>query len=675
MNKNLPEEIKNLPYWDQDLELEERVQDLLNRLTLEEKFKLIAGKHHWYTKSIDRLGIDQFAMTDGPHGIGPHSSNGKECTYFPPAICKGATWNRKLSWEFGKALAEEVRDIDYHMILGPGVNIDRTPLCGRTFEYQTEDPFLNKELAVPTVKGIQSQRIAACVKHYICNNQEKNRFTYSAEVSQRALEEIYYPAFKACVEEGDAWSFMGCYNKVNGIYGCEHEHLLREVLMNKWGFRGFVVSDWRATANCESPETCIKAGLSLEMPRTIQYKRRYLRKAYKEGKFKEETLDKNVERLLRVMFLVGLFDDKKTLPKGSRNTKEHHEIARKIAEEGIVLLKNENNLLPLDGQKIQKIAILGPNADKKMGEAGGSSQVRPPYEITPLKGIKEKLDDTIKIVDDIESADYVILVLGLNHEQNMDAENFDKETLELPKSQIELISSTIEKNENIIIILINGSPIVMDPWIEKIPVILEAWYPGMEGGSVIADILFGDINPSGKLPLTFPKKLSDSPAHQSERRYSDNEKIYYDEEIFVGYRFFDRENIEPLFPFGFGLSYTNFSLDNLKVNKKDFSSNDTVEIKVDIKNTGDVDGAEVIQLYIKDLESSAERPPKELKGFEKVDLKAGETKTVKFSLKKDAFAFFNEDNKKWLIEEGDFELLIGTSSRDIHLRSKVSYIG
>lgn len=673
MSKDLTEDIRNLPYWDQSLDLEKRVQDLLDRLSAEEKFKLLAGRHHWYTKPIERLGIKPFNMTDGPHGISPNSSNGKECTYFPTTICKAATWNRNLSKQFGKALAEEVREIGYHMILGPGINIDRTPLCGRTFEYQTEDPFLNKELAVPTVNGIQDQRIAACVKHYICNNQELNRHTYSAEVGERALKEIYYPAFKACVEEADAWSFMGCYNKINGVYGCEHEELLRDVLMENWGFRGFVVSDWRATKYCEGPETCLKAGLSLEMPRTIQYKRRYLRKAFKKGKFTEEILNDNIKRLLRVMFLVGLFDDKESLPEGSRNTKEHQIVARKIAEEGIVLLKNEGNLLPLNINEIRKLAILGPNADKKLAEGGGSSLVRPPYEITPLIGIQEKIGDKIVLTKNIEDADAVILVLGLNHEQHMDAENWDKKTLALPEEQLTMINSVVEKNKKVIVTLINGSPISMDPWIEDVPVIIEAWYPGMEGGHAIADIIFGDVNPSGKLPLTFPKKLSDSPAHRSERRYSDQEKIYYDEGIFIGYRFFDKENIEPLFPFGFGLSYTTFSFENMKVNTPEFTKDQTIEVSLDVKNIGDLAGAEVIQLYVQDIESSLERPPKELKEFKKVYLEPGGTSNIKFILDRSSFAFYNDKEKRWVVEPGEFMILLGNSSRNVHLKSKVRY--
>ena len=337
------EELSKLPFMNNDLGLEERVEDLLGRLTTEEKFKLFTGMQMFYTRPIKRLNIPKFKMCDGPHGIGPHSSGNAECTYFPVGICRTATWNPKLAEEFGVALAQEIRDIGYHMSLGPGINIIRTPLCGRNFEYQTEDPYLNKLMAVHIVKSLQSQRIAACVKHYICNNQETNRFTVSSEVSERALQEIYLPAFKATVTETDAWSFMSCYNKVNGVYGCENKNLIIERLRNEWGFRGFVVTDWYATRWSESTEKAMNAGLSLEMPMPIKYKKKKLRKVFSEGKFTEETINENIRRLLRVMFLTGVFDDNSKIPSGSRNTSEHQLIARKTAEEGIVLLINENN--------------------------------------------------------------------------------------------------------------------------------------------------------------------------------------------------------------------------------------------------------------------------------------------------------------------------------------------
>ncbi len=668
------EELRNLPFHDMNLPLEERVEDLLKRLTLEEKFKLCAGKQLWFTKPIKRLGIPSFKMTDGPHGIAPHSSNNKECTYFPTAICRASTWNPSLLEHFGVALAEEVREIGYHMILGPGINIQRTPMCGRTFEYQTEDPYLNSKLAVATVKGIQSQRIAACVKHYACNNQETNRFTYSAEVSERALQEIYLPAFRATVIEADAWSFMSCYNKVNGVYGSESEDLIKKRLMGEWGFRGFVVSDWGASSNCTSTESCIKAGLSLEMPRPILYKDKKLKKAFNEGKFSIEALDDNIRRLLRVMFLTGMFDDPATLPSGKRNTPEHQELARRIAEEGLVLLKNQGGLLPLDLNAINKIAILGPNADKKMAEGGGSSQVKPPHEITPLEALKQKCGSKIVVNSDPSDADVALIFAGLNHEREMDAEGIDKKSFHLPQDQVELIKETAKKNPKTIVVLIIGSPVSMIEWIDDVPVVLIPWYAGMEAGYAITNILFGEVNPSGKLPITFPKNLSDSPAHQSHETYPGNEKVLYKEGVFVGYRHFDTRGIEPLFPFGYGLSYTNFTCENISLSSNSLKKGETLTIAVDVINTGDREGAEVVQLYLQDAESSVERPLKELKGFSKVFLNPKEKKTVQFTLTEQDLSFFDEKSMIWKSEPGTFKVLIGNSSKNILQQAEFEYI-
>ncbi|MHA1534651.1 MAG: beta-glucosidase family protein [Promethearchaeota archaeon] len=672
------EELSQLPFRDESLELEVRVKDLLSRLTLAEKFKLCSGRLMWHTKFIKRLGVKSYTMYDGPHGVRDDTMGKTKSTYFPSAICRAATWDPKLSYEFGKAVAEEVREVGAHMLLAPGINIQRTPMNGRTFEYQTEDPHLNKILAVATVKGIQSQRIAACVKHFVCNNQETNRFTSSSEVSERALQEIYLPAFKATVQEADAWSFMTCYNKVNGIYGSENYNLLRERLMENWGFRGFTVSDWLATAYT-STEGCVNAGLSLEMPTSKKLSKTQLKNAFEEGKFSEETLNGNIRRLLRVMFLVGLFDEKSTLPSGSRNTPEHQSIARKIAENGIVLLKNKNDLLPLDIDKLKKLAIVGPNADNKFGggdilSGGGSSVNYPPYEITPLEGIKQKCMGRVEIIETPSEADITIIFAGLNHEHGMDAEGEDKKFFELPLEQIELIKRTVKQNPRTIVVLINGSPIAMDDWINSVPSVIEAWYGGMEVGTAIANVLFGDVNPSGKLTLTFPKKLSDSPAHKSERNFPGvEEKVFYDEGIYVGYRYFDKEQIEPLFPFGYGLSYTTFNYENLKLNKEKFSKNDTVTVSVDIVNTGNRSGAEIIQLYVQDIESSTDRPPKELKQFEKVNLEQNEKKTVEFNLRFSDFSFYDDSTHSWVVEPGTFNILIGSSSRAIHLQKEIEY--
>ncbi len=679
MNEKYSEDqIQGLPFMDKNLDLEKRVEDLLSRLTLEEKFKLSSGRLMWHTKPIKRLSVKPFTMYDGPHGVRADTMGEIKSTYFPSAICRAATWNPKLSYDFGKAVAEEVRDVGAHMLLAPGINIQRTPMNGRTFEYQTEDPYLNKVLAVATVKGIQSQKIAACVKHFVCNNQETNRFNVSSEVSERALQEIYLPAFKATVLEADAWSFMTCYNKVNGIYGSENTNLLRERLMGEWDFRGFTVSDWNATAYANTAD-CVKAGLSLEMPTAKKYNKRNMRKAYQEGGFKEEDLNDNIRRLIRVMFLVGLYDDEKTLPKGSRNTPEHQAIARKVTEEGIVLLKNDNDSLPLNLNNIKKIAVLGPNANLSIEgdgilSGGGSSVNFPPYEISPLDGLKEKCLNKVELTKIPSEADATIIFAGLSHDHGMDAEGEDRNSFELPSEQIELIQKTAKECTNTIVILINGSPIAMNNWIDNVSSVVEAWYGGMEAGNAIASVIFGDINPSGKLTITFPKKLSDSPAHVSRRTFPGDDKVFYDEGIFVGYRHFDTKDIEPLFPFGFGLSYTTFSYENLMIDKKKIGSGDVIKVSIDVTNSGKFEGKEIVQLYVQDVESSVERPTKELKGFEKVSLHPNETKTVIIELKKEDFSFYNETVNSWVVENGTFNILIGSSSRDIRLQGEIEYL-
>jgi beta-glucosidase len=668
-------DLSNLPFMDMNLDLEERVVDLLKRLTLEEKFTLSSGMKWWYTKPIDRLGIRSFAMHDGPHGVRVDNEGKIKSTYFPSAICRSATWNLDLSEKFGIAIAQEIRDVGAHMLLAPGINIHRTPMCGRTFEYQTEDPYLNKKLAVAVVNGVQSQRVAACIKHFICNNQETNRFTVSSEVSERALQEIYYPAFKAAVQEADAWSVMSCYNKLNGIYGSDNKHLLTEVLRDEWGFRGFVVTDWFATRLGTTTESCVYAGLTLEMPSAIKYDPDKMLQAYEAGKFSLETFDENVKRLLRVMFLVGLFDDEDTLPKGSRNTPEHQALTREIAEEGIVLLKNTGDFLPLDLKKVKKIAVIGPTAKRKTYLGGGSSSNFPPYEVKPIRGIKDKCKEQVEIITNPSEADVTLIFVGLLHEEGGDAENWDKNSFNLPSDQIDLINKTVKDNPNTIVINTSGSPVSIVEWIDKVPAVLQAWYGGMEAGNAIAAIIFGDVNPSGKLPITFPKKLSDSPAHVSERTYPGDEKVYYEEGIFVGYRHFDTKNIEPVFPFGHGLSYTNFKYENLEISKDKVSGDEYLNIILEITNSGNYIGAEVVQLYIQDVECSVERPVKELKGFEKVKLKPDEKRMIKFEIGKEDLSFFDEDDNCWKVEKGLFKILIGSSSRDIRLQGEIEYLG
>jgi beta-glucosidase len=664
-----------------DLDLETRVKDLLNRLTLDEKFSLLSGTEKWKTKPLPRLGVPSMWMTDGPHGVAPHPEQHSGTTSFPAAICMASTWNPDLMYAFGTAIAQEVRSIGFHMLLAPGMNIDRTPMNGRTFEYLTEDPYLNRKMAAQIVKGVQSQRIAACIKHFAANNEETHRYSMSSEVSERALHEIYLPAFKECVEQADAWSLMACYNRINGIYGCAHEELVRNTLMNKWGFRGCVVSDWGATKPIKNVEDCIKAGLSLEMPEDHRLKPRRLAKALRLGKITMDQLDDNVRRLLRVLFLVGLFDDPASLPPGSRNTPEHQQVSYRLAAEGAVLLKNENNLLPLEKSRIKKIAVLGPNADKKMAYGGGSSIVQCPYEITALEGLISYCGSEIQIGSDLNGVDAAILVMGLNHDLYNDCEGRDRKSFELPQDQIDLIRSTCRKIPKTIVVLINGSPIAMDPWLEEVPALLEAWYGGMEAGKVIAQILFGDLNPEGKLPITFPKKLADSPAHTNPPRtypgimklLLKHDRVYYDEDIFVGYRHFEEKNIKPLFPFGFGLSYTQFAFSNLKIAKIEPNEDPEVRISVDVKNIGDREGKEVVQVYVQTPGQVIARPKKELKAFQKVHLRPGESKTVSLTLKKSECAYYDTPTKSWVVEPGIHRILVGNSSDNIIHTAEINW--
>ncbi|MFW9803031.1 MAG: beta-glucosidase, partial [Candidatus Thorarchaeota archaeon] len=631
------------------------------------------------TKPIRRLGVPSFRMTDGPLGIAFHSGGFKRCTRFPATISVAATWNRSMVNEMGIAIADEIRAINRHLLLAPGINIARTPLNGRTFEYFSEDPYLTKELAIPLVKGMQSNGVGACIKHYAANNQEIDRRSCNSVVDERALHEIYLRAFHEVVIEGDAWSVMGSYNKVNGVYACENSYLIREVLMNRWGFKGFVVTDWFATRQYETAEGCINAGLSLEMPVPSKYKQKTLLKAFKEGEFSEDTLDDLVFRVLRVMHLTGAFKENDVMPKGSRNTREHQNLSRRIAEEGMVLLKNEGQILPLNLEDIDTIALIGPNLKKRFGRIlyGGSSAVWPPYEISPLKGLQEKLKGKTRIVKDISSADAAIIFVGLNHNKGQDSESHDRAELGLPEKQVQLINETAKDNPNTIVVIVAGSPITMNDWLENVPAILDAWYSGMEGGRAIANILFGDAYPSGKLPITFPKKLTDSPAHSTgdPRNYpGDEEKnVYYDEGIFVGYRWFDEKDIEPLFPFGYGLSYTSFEFGDVRPQIDKFSGvTDSISVEVDLENVGEKNGAEVIQIYCRDIESSVERPPQELVGFEKVVLQPGEKKSVPVLIKPKDLMFYDVNRHDWHLEPGEFELRIGNSSRDLFSNLKIS---
>jgi beta-glucosidase len=658
-------------YRDSQQELETRVQSLLDALTIDEKLSLCAGQNFWETRGIPRVGLKPFRMTDGPRGVAFHSSRMKRCTAFPSGIAQAAAWDEQLMRRFGEALAEETKSTGARMILAPAINITRTPLNGRTFEYFSEDPLLNARLTIPMVDGVQSRQVAACIKHFAANNQETNRIRNSSEVSERALQEIYLPAFKAAVEQADAWSIMAAYNAVNGVAACESEDLLKHRLRGEYGFRGFVVSDWFAVRRTSSPEACVKAGLNLEMPgKGSRYRTKNIKAAFEQKLFTEDELDENLKGLLRVMALSGHLDGDK--PTGKRNTPEHQRLAREMAEAGITLLKNEGGLLPLDPSRVKKVALLGPKLKRRNCWPlwGGSAGVWPPYEVTPKQGLLQENNGRFQFVSSPADADMVLLFVGASHRPGFDSEAKDRNHMELPPGQEDLIRETVATNPNTVVVLTNGGPLSM-PWLEQVPAVLETWYPGMEGGAAIARTLFGDVSPSGKLPLTFPKSLDDSPAHRSERTFpGDRRSVHYEEELFVGYRHFDKFNIEPLFPFGHGLSYTEFTYFDISVSDKNLSAGKPIEISMRLTNSGPVAGAEVVQLYIADLQAEEDRPAIALKGFAKQHLEAGKSVTVQFQLAAEDLAIFCPHSEAWQIREGNYRILLGSSSRDIRQQAE-----
>jgi beta-glucosidase len=681
-------------YLDRSQPLEARVEDLLGRLTLEEKIKLCHADSKFTSAAIPRLGIPRRWLSDGPHGVredvGPDTWDvaGRTddfATALPAAICLAATWNPELAQEAGQVIGQEARKRGKDIMLGPGVNIMRTPLCGRNFEYYGEDPFLAGRMAVGYIKGVQSQGVASCVKHFAANNQETDRGTINVEMDERTLREIYLPAFKAAVQEAKVWTVMGAYNKFRGTHCCESDYLLNQVLKKEWGFQGLVVSDW---AGVHDTRGAVLGGLDLEMGTDKAYDDFYLAKAFREGvkngTYPQAVLDDKVRRNLRVMIGTGVFDQRS---EGSLNTKAHQDTARRVAEEGIVLLKNEKNFLPLDANKIKSVAVIGENATRLQTYGGDSSRVKAFYEISPLAGILNRIGTNVNVtysegyrkggdaalaeraVAAAKAADVVIYVGGINHDIGYDSEGGDKKGLEIPYGQVELLQKLTKANPRLVAVLVGGSPMEMDAWLGQVPAVLLSWYSGMEGGNAIARVLFGDVNPSGKLPATFPKRLADSPAHTGGAKSfpGENGTTVYSEGVFVGYRWFDTKNIEPLFAFGHGLSYTTFKYANLKVVRGGDASSPSATVEFEITNTGRRAGAEVAQIYVQDVKASVARPMMELKGFQKVALQPGETKKVSVTLDRGAFAFFDEKQSSWVAEAGEFKVLVGASGRDVQL--------
>jgi beta-glucosidase len=711
----------NAPYKNAALPVETRVKDLLSRMTLEERATMLSGSGWMESASIVRLGIPAIKMADGPMGVRSwagssaitnSSANPVKVltTSFPAGVAMAATWDTDLVEREGQAIGQEVKSLGRDMILGPTVNINRVPLWGRNFEGYGEDPYLAARLGVAYIRGVQGEGVIPSVKHFAANNEEYERHRVNAKIDERTLHEIYLPAFKAAVQEADVWTVMSAYNKVNGVHCAESMYLLSDVLKKEFGFKGFVISDWGSTY---STVPTVKAGMDLEMPGGPPMKPWLERPAtqaagnsdgwlvpekvlaeVKAGNISEAALDDNVSRILRVIFVSGIFDHPHTAL-GDVDTPTQQEVARQAATEGIVLLKNTESLLPLDPAKIHTIAVIGPNAAVARTGGGGSSLVRPKYAIAPLDGIQKRAGNGIQVTsamgvgmegenpaqdtpeskakllkeaaDAAAKADVAVVVVGRYFKN--EGEGFDVKTMDLPAGQDELIAAVEQANPHTIVVLNTGNPVTMTRWIDKTPALLDMWYSGQEGGNALASILFGDANPSGKLPVSLPKKFEDSPA--AKNYPGQNLEVTYAEGIYIGYRYYDTKNVEPQFPFGFGLSYTTFEYSGLKVTPGKAAGEQPVEVTLKVRNTGKREGAEVVELYVHDGHSKIDRPAHELKGFSRVNLKPGETKTVQLKLNRAAFSYWSPEKKTWVAEPGKFEIEVGASSRDIRLRAPV----
>ncbi len=694
-----------------DEDIEAQIEETLQELTPEEKVRMIHASSSFTSGGVERLGIPELVMSDGPHGVRhehgrdwtPDEDANDANTYLPVGTALAATWNPDLGYAFGQVLGREAAYRGKDIILGPGFNIIRDPLNGRNFEYMTEDPYLNAQMAVQSIKGIQEQGIAACAKHYIANSLEYERDMVDVQMSERALREIYLPAFKAAVQEAGVHTIMSAYNKLRGEYCSHSAYLLDEILRGEYGYKGLVVSDWNAV---KSTMGAIDVGLDIEMGTDLQHMREGREPDYNdyhlgdtlltllnEGKVEEVHVDNKVRNILRVMHKIHKFDGQR--PEGAFNTPQHQQVARKVADEALVLLKNDG-VLPMQQSGLSKLAVVGAHTVAKHSEGGGSSQVKALYEVTPMEGLQNLLGESTEIlfaegfevardteatdeqiaeaVDKVKEADAAIYFGGWTHgyskdwgDAAFDWESADKSSLELPFGQNKLINAVLDANPNTVIVLFGGGPMDMEQWGDKAKGILQVWYPGMDGGNAIADVLFGKVNPSGKLPMTYPKKLEDSPAHALASYPDENLIIDHKEDIFVGYRYFDSYDVEPAFAFGHGLSYTDFRFANPLIK----NLQETVTITMTLLNTGEMAGAEVVQVYVEDVESRLRRPQKELKAFKKVFLDAGESKQFQIELDRDAFRYFDDEQMEWVLEPGTFKLHIGASSRDIRLTEEV----
>jgi beta-glucosidase len=709
------------PYKNAKLPVDKRVADLLGRMTLEEKATMLSGSGWMESAPIERLGIPAIKMADGPMGVRSWAGSSAvtnaantskvETTSFPSGVTMAATWDTDLVQREGQAIGQEVKAWGRDMILGPTVNINRQPLWGRNFEGYGEDPYLTSRLGVAYIKGVQSEGVIPSLKHFAVNNEEYERHRVNVTIDERTLHEIYLPAFKAAVQEADVWNVMSAYNEVNGVHCGENMYLLTDVLKKEFEFKGFVVSDWGSTY---STAPTVNAGMDTEMPggppmqkwivnpRTqesgngdgwlVQEK---VLDEVKAGHITETTINDNVGRILRVIFLSGIFDHLHT-GGGEVDTPDQRAVALQGATEGIVLLKNEGGLLPLDTAKIHSIAVIGPNAAVARTGGGGSSLVRPKYSIAPLDGIKTRAGNALQVTYALgvgmegedpaqdtpdarekamkeaaaaaAKADVAIVVVG--RYSKLESEGFDVKTMDLPAGQDELIAAVEQANPHTIVVLNTGDPVTMTKWIDKTPALVDMWYGGQEGGHALASVLFGDANPSGKLPVTLPKKFEDSPAAAN---YPGKDlEVNYAEGLYVGYRYFDTKNVEPQFPFGFGLSYTTFEYSGLKITPGKANGKEPLQVSLKVRNSGQRAGAEVVELYVHDGHSKIDRPVHELKGFQRVEMKPGESKTVQFTLDRAALSYWNPATKAWQADPGTFEVQVGASSRDVRLKASLT---
>ena len=715
-------------YLNPNAPVEERVEDALARMTLEEKVGMTTAQSKFSSRGVPRLGIPEVWHTDGPHGIRPEvlwdewdqaGWTNDSCTAFPALINLAATWDKEMSLLYGRSIGEEARYRKKDILLGPGINICRTPLNGRNFEYMGEDPYLAGQMVVPYVKGVQENGVAACVKHYAVNNQEFQRTQSNSVVDDRTLYEIYLPAFKAAVQEGNAWAIMGSYNLYNGQFNCHNKKLLVDILKGEWGFDGVVVSDW---GGCRDSEEAVLNGLDIEMgtwtnglrgAASDSYRNYHMADPYlkglREGTYTTKELDDKVRRILRTIFRTSMRPEPNY---GRFVCPEHYQAARDISAAGVVLLKNDNNTLPLNVPEGGKILLVGENVVKKMVVGGGSSNLKTAYEVNPLEGIQNAYGDKAEVVwargyvgdtstsynavdtgqdltdnrspevliaeavEAAKDADYVIFVGGLNKSAHQDNESTDRLQITLPYGQEKVIEALAEVAKNLVVVNISGSAVAM-PWADKVGAIVQGWYGGTETGNALADVLTGKVNPSGRLPFSVPFCYEDGPI-KTERQYPGIKEpgdqywqTHYDEGVYVGYRWYDTREIPVQFPFGHGLSYTTFEYSNAKAAKPSMTASGTLKVSVDVENTGDYDGAEIVQLYIADPEASIDRPAKELKGFEKVYLKTGEKKTVTFEIDAEDLSWFDADKHEWVAEPGEFQALFARSAGDV--RTMVSF--